>query len=282
MAKLKQPIVELSSDITFAELIEIEKTTPRRSDEPRSLSIDDIHLADQVFQLRKDFQRAPQANRDHIRTLMGALRDGAVLDPVLVTAVGDKFYLVDGHHRFLAYKSLEWKRPVPVKIFPGSVAEAELEAGCENHKDKLSVSKESKLEHAWTLVNRDTHSIAKIIMASGVSQRTINNMRVKRREIIERGEEPAEVAWKYAKRDTVPDGDFERDKWIETKASELAKRICEDKSLKVVQWPEVLVRAIEMVSNELPRRMIECWPEAVMDLAGLLEQDQEELEAMDI
>lgn len=286
MGKAKQSIAQVTSEITYDELVEIEQTTTRRPDRPTSLPIDDIHLADLVFQLRKDFRGTPEVNRDHIRSLMGALRDGTRLDPVLVTPVGDKFYLVDGHHRFIAYKSVEWTHPVPIRVFAGSVAEAELEAGCENHKDKLPVSKQSKLEHAWTLVKRDIHSIARITQATGASPRTISNMRVKRTEIIERGDDPSAFSWKDAKEGWRRDDDYDREGWIESKASELAKRMCEDRSVKLVQWPEVLVKAIEMVSMDLPRRLVQCWPDVVLDVVDIFEeerrQEQEDLEALDI
>lgn len=274
MGKPKRKLIIRQSHVTFEELAEIERTIRRTEAQPTTLSLEDIHVADKVFQIRKDYRGEPEFDHEHIIGLVDAIGISGALDPICVTAIGDKFYLVDGHHRFFAYLTAEWPYSIPVSVFAGSLVEAEGKAGEENHKNKLPVSKESKLEHAWTRTRRGGLSIAQLIKTTGVSQGTIANMRRGLRSIQEKGGDPWQYTWKSYLRGESKSESFDRETWVDQKSTELAQRICADRSFKVVQWPEVLVEAIKKVSPGLPYKMVELWSDIAEDFVQHIVQEE--------
>ena len=89
----------------------------------------------------------------HIRELARTIEDKKrPLDPILVTAVGKKFYVVDGHHRLEAYRLAKWRKEIPVRYFEGNLKEAQEEAWRRNYKNKLPMRHADKLEAAWRSV----------------------------------------------------------------------------------------------------------------------------------
>ena len=73
----------------------------------------------QGFQPETDRDR-PQS-RALVKKMVASLKRGAVLPPILVRKVGDGYQVLDGHHRFWAYR-LSGTRSVPAQIVPaGSV-----------------------------------------------------------------------------------------------------------------------------------------------------------------
>lgn len=268
-------IILPKSTATLEDLKNIETTSQRRSDRPSELPLSEIHCALQAFQIRKDRVNEPVIDRDQALRLISALVTGEKpLRPIKVTAIGDKFYVVDGHHRYTAYLSVGWSSGVPVECFEGNVSKAELEAGRDNHEDKLPVSLESKLEYAWTLVRREEHSLSEIHEASGRALRTVSNMRVKRRELVEAGEDPWSYTWRGALAGSKKCDSFEMDSFIEKKSTEMKHRICQDTSVKLLKCPEVLAAAIEKISLELPRLLVEQWGDIACDYASLREEEE--------
>jgi hypothetical protein len=113
MANKRRRRSQAGSSITEADLLQIEKTEKRRADRPKGLSLGRIHLAENVFQWRNRNENIVQSD-SHLTELARILRStGKPLDPIVVTAVGKKFYLVEGHHRILAYRKVRWDGPVP-------------------------------------------------------------------------------------------------------------------------------------------------------------------------
>lgn len=283
MGKVRRKVIIRQSLVTYDDLLEIEKSVERDQSEPSQLFAAEIHIADQVFQVRKDFRGQPEFNESHIIGLIEAISVGGPLEPICVTPIGDKFYLVDGHHRYFAYLSCKWEREIPVKVFKGTLAQSEAKAGEENNKDKLPVSKQSKLEFAWTLTRRGGLSIAQLVQTSGRAEGTISEMRRKIRDIEGRGEHPWDYTWEGAKKMVPKSESFDRDSWIDEKSTALAQRICADTSLKVVKWPEVLVDAIEKISPELPRRLVELWHDLAEEVASFeVEYEDQDGETLDI
>jgi hypothetical protein len=64
---------------------------------------------------------------------------------------GDRFFAVDGHHRLAAYDAAEWKGPIPVETFAGSLAAARREGLNRNTQDQLTMTQAEKREIAWQL-----------------------------------------------------------------------------------------------------------------------------------
>ena len=96
------------------------RTEKRREDRPLTLRFKDIHVADQVFQwrIREDNLAADIA---HIRELARTIRDKwKPLDPLLVTPIGQRFYVVDGHHRLEAYRLARWGSAAHTPFSPES------------------------------------------------------------------------------------------------------------------------------------------------------------------
>src|SRR4051812_3249355 len=100
-----------NSPVTYDDLKRIESREPRRADTPQELRRSAIQIADKVF------QRRLRVSDDHVRYLVAQLKSGEPLKAVLVTAVGQEFYLVEGHHRMEAYHTVKWKKPIPVEVF---------------------------------------------------------------------------------------------------------------------------------------------------------------------
>jgi hypothetical protein len=58
----------------------------------------------------------PEA-KAHVDKLLKKLQDGEELDPILVRVYKSGFQVLDGHHRFRAYKLLN-KKTIPAKVIP--------------------------------------------------------------------------------------------------------------------------------------------------------------------
>jgi ParB-like chromosome segregation protein Spo0J len=69
---------------------------------------------------------------------------GRPFDPLLAFPAGDKFFVIDGHHRLAAYEAADWNEPVPVEVFRGSLEDARLATLRSNSKDKLAMRREEK------------------------------------------------------------------------------------------------------------------------------------------
>ena len=88
---------------------------------------------------------------DLVRYIEGDDRPRA-LDPIVVTAIGKQFFVIDGHHRLDAYHTAQWKGPVPVKHYNGTLKEAEATALRLNVKNKLPMTRDARSEAAWRMV----------------------------------------------------------------------------------------------------------------------------------
>ena len=60
-----------------------------------------------------------KAVRDWVKTnLIPTLRDRGRLKPMLVWKRGNQYFVIDGNHRYLAYKAAGFHGPVPVRVVP--------------------------------------------------------------------------------------------------------------------------------------------------------------------
>jgi hypothetical protein len=119
-------LVHIKSDETVADLERrVKAANARPKVFPKSLPLGTIRVADKVFQWRMPSENIV-AKEDHIFDLANALSDrGKPLDPILVFPVGERYYVVDGHHRINAYHSAKWKNPIPIEVFNGSFQDAQ-------------------------------------------------------------------------------------------------------------------------------------------------------------
>ena len=130
-----QATIRRTSKVTEQSLRRKEEREERRQDRPSELPLDDIAVADGVFQWRLR-EEEMLADERFVQELVDALEVQEEplrpLEALLVTAIGDQFFLVDGHHRLDAYATFGWKDPVPVEFFEGNLHEAKQEAWSRN------------------------------------------------------------------------------------------------------------------------------------------------------
>jgi len=235
--------------------------------QPSELRLNAIATAAVLFQPR-DVDAAWLATDSHVKALTEAVKNkGAdVFDPLTVWWSGRDWYLIDGHHRLMALRKAEAEHPklkidaVPVTVFAGNLHEAIAQAAALNAKDKLAMRKEDKLERAWKLVCLGEATKSQIQDATTVSEGTIATMRRRRKELVERGDDPLECLWRDAKRDkpaTAPDED-----WLEKHAREWVRRFVKTFGTKLIEQPEIAARALELYSERLPLELVRLWPTA--------------------
>ena len=79
------------------------------------------------WRIREDNLAADVA---HIRELARTISDKQKpLDRLLVTAIGQRFYVIDGHHRLEAYRLAKWRREIPVEQFRGNLGKRKQKLG---------------------------------------------------------------------------------------------------------------------------------------------------------
>ncbi len=248
----------------------------------RTVARDALHVAETVFQWRGDQHRDQWTRTNHIHTLAKAVRDGDLLDPLLVLPVGDRFYVIDGHHRLAAYDTAEWTKGIPVEVFGGNLTEARVRALSSNVKDKLPMTAQAKSEAAWRITKENLGDLKakQVVELTGVSMRQVRSMRQVWRELndrdgIDRDTLP-QLTWKNARDlwEGIPvDRDFDQETWKEQKAQQVVDLINRHNvTLGLLQDIEVTALALRMLDEKLPEALIEQWagdhPELISDLAA--------------
>jgi hypothetical protein len=144
-------------------------TLPR----PERLALRDIKRLPEVFQPRDGITEF------HVSTLMKALKVAKDLDPVTIMVSGGRYILVDGHHRFEAYRRVRGAATadIPVKYFDGDPAEAVLVAGGGNAKVYLPMTTRERSNYAWRLTLTGMFSKAQTVKAAVTSDGQVAKMR---------------------------------------------------------------------------------------------------------
>lgn len=233
---------------------------------PSRLPLDQLKEAPEVFQPR-DLACDTAAKEQHVRVLINAIysESGNRLDPITIWWSGKDWYVIDGHHRKLAYERVNQQGrisidSVPVRAFSGTLIEALCEATRRNSKDKLAMSPEDKSNRAWRLVamGKDL-SKRQIANVCKVSTPTVGRMRKKLKEIREAHpetwqEEVTEMTWKEAQKFDQETRPYD-DNWEDAQAREWAKRLAKTFGNKLISQPEVFWKAIEAYSPALAESM---------------------------
>jgi hypothetical protein len=215
-----------------------------------------LHEPD-LFQPRFDSVAfAPGRTEAHSAKLAKEAKTGRPLDPVTVVAFGDRWFLVDGHHRFRAYQAAGWTNDIPVQaehsplMGPDRVEWAIGLSFAENKKDRLGLADSDKMTRAWQAVAREASgSIATMAERYGVSPRSIAYMREIKGKLEKAGKDLDYIpTWRRAKaevRHLNDAGDdwteeYDRDQRVRTA---LAKRL---KPVMEMQAPaRLLLEALE-------------------------------------
>jgi hypothetical protein len=261
-------MARISSGLQVKDLVERERNETRRLDRPRALTFRNIHVADKVFQwrIREDNLAADIA---HIRELARTIKDrGKSLDPILVTAIGKNFYVIDGHHRLEAYRLAKWRKEIPVIHFEGDVGQAQAEAWRLNYKNKLPMTQRDKLEAAWRLVMEGGHTQEEIADWTTISVRTISTMMG---VLKQHGDRVRDKRWLLARsfKSDEEAGQANED-YVEKVAHKWAKQIFKNLGPGALASgkADVLARALEIVNPELPSMLISEWREHVSEALG--------------
>jgi hypothetical protein len=201
-AETQLPLTFMDGDAAIAHIERLERETGERVRGGAGLMlVSAITTLDNLFQPRT-------ITNWHVSDLVRAVKAKRVIAPLLVLRIGERGFLLDGHHRLAAYKQVDTKQRVPCEFFDGTVAQAVLEARRRNSETKLAMSTTQKLDDAWKLVKMvragegktEYHfSKAEIVAAGDVARGTVTNMR-KALEIIGRTEARAIAVWEVARK----------------------------------------------------------------------------------
>ncbi|EPY01628.1 ParB/RepB/Spo0J family partition protein [Magnetospirillum fulvum] len=239
-------------------------TTPPPDGLPDHLPLSAISLMPDLFQPRGMAE-------NHISELTRVVKSGRVLDPVTVVQVGADTILIDGHHRFEAYRLAGLVTLVPVQYFAGTVDEAVLEAGKANSRAKLSMSVQERMDYAWRLVRMGCFSKAKIADAAVVSDGQVAEMR---RVMKVLGDEAFDCdVWLEARK--LADGkagmmptDEEIEQRLELQAAIYADRMAKVFSTKLATNPALAARAFDMYFGRKLPDLAEHLREYLPDVEG--------------
>jgi ParB-like chromosome segregation protein Spo0J len=241
---------------------------------PKSLPLGNVHVADNVFQWRLLSENIA-AKEDHIFELSNVLLDREKpLDPILVFPVGERYYVVDGHHRINAYHSVKWKNPIPVEVFNGSFQEARIEAFRRNSKNKLAMTKQDKMEGTWRLVKEGNLSISQTSDTTGTSPSQISIMRNVWTKLSADKEhkDAAELSWARA-RMAIAGIEIEvDDEWKQKEAQKLVDALLKAKiGQGLMKHPDITAMALAMINERLPRTLVWEWF-APDELQGMIDE----------
>jgi hypothetical protein len=249
-----------------------EREEPRR-DRPSTLALDAIRTAPEVFQPRT-FEEDTDKDEAHVAELVRALNakpeERRQLDPILVTAIGQEFYVVDGHHRLWAYRAVGVTRTVPVEYFEGTVQEAVKEAIHRNAKDRLAMSHEDKLEAAWRMVGLgvEVYSKSEVAEATGTADSTVGKMRAMLRELQAAGRYEPDMTWAAARIALKGEVRAEFDEAARrARVVDWAKRIRRTLGPRAAKHADVLAEALELYHRKMPERLVSAWPEEALKVA---------------
>ncbi|MGQ4274702.1 hypothetical protein [Terrihabitans sp. B22-R8] len=225
-------------------------------------------------------------DEDHLKTLEGAIGDPKkpnYLDPIRVWWGGDRYYVVDGHHRRVAYQRAGVQRGIPVNRFEGTLEDAMAYTAEANSKDRLPMTKADKLNRAWFLNVLTSKSKAEIRRACSVSTGTINNMRNVRKRLLDQGssfEELAGMTWRDAQDQLYgrEPKQFDPDDAVRKQANEWRDRISRTFGNKPAAFSEAFALALLLSNSSLPKLLMttNSWDDDFKEVLGELADQRED------
>ncbi len=235
---------------------------------PQELPLSAIHVEPYAFQVREDARlNGPDPDRvkEIARGVDGSNRD----DPIHVWWSGLRWIVFEGHHRHAAYvlrhEQTGEALQVPVVAHDKiSLENAIGQAGQLNDREKVRISKAERMDNALRMICSGGGSIKEQASHSGVSKSQISNIRGTVRTLINRGIPVArmiDAGWKQcldwskgrSHRDHGPDA-------LEAMAQEMARELRCLRVTTILKSPDVFARALEILSHELPARLLESVP----------------------
>lgn len=232
-----------------------------------NLKRNSLRVAAQVFQWRME-KRNKIGGDDHILEMAKQAHETKTpLDPILVFPVGAEFYVMDGHHRLAAYDTAQWKGDIPARVYTRSLDEAWRVALGSNTKNKLAMTKDEKLNAAWTLVKQGDprDSVASTAKLCQVSSSTVDSMRAVFKKLKKDNLVPSEelktISWPRARMSALglPEN-REHGDWIDKEAQKLADAIHNAKLTgKLTKNPDITAVALALLNPGLPAALMAEW-----------------------
>ncbi len=262
----------------ISELKQLAALEQKTTERPTSLLLKELFVDPETFQWRVS-KYNKIASDEHIRTLVRVLKStGEPFEPLLIFPIGKRFVVIDGHHRLDAYRKARWKKPIPVKVFGGSLEEARFAALEGNIRDKLPLSKPEKMEAAWTLVNDNKLSKAQIVKLGLASDGAIALMRKVRKKLINEGTEANRLSWAEARRFGAQFDLSDSEDWKERKAQKIVDALLKAKiGQGLAKDPEVTALALWKLNPNLPGALVRQWwyddPDLKQEMAEELRRD---------
>jgi hypothetical protein len=250
----------------------------------RNLPRERIVIAEKVFQWRLTYEDVG-ARDDHILELANIIvATRKSLDAILVFHAGDKFYVVDGHHRLAAYYTAGWTKAIPVTVGEGSLEQAADASLKRNSKNTRNLSRKEKQEAAWKLGKRLPRLTREVISGmTSVSPSTIDGMRRILKKLRDAGEaektiEGMTYAQALGKQWNTDEArpEWDADMWMSEKADKLVKKI-EDAGIGFMlrENHEIAAMALERIGAGLTQSLVNLWafrPENEEMLAEMMEE----------
>ncbi|TPJ73446.1 ParB/RepB/Spo0J family partition protein [Mesorhizobium sp. B2-6-2] len=216
-----------------------------------------------VFQPRELEGRKLEGER-HIETLMAAIgspSNPTYLDPLVVWWGGDRWYVVDGHHRRHAYLRAGVHTAVPVEVFEGTLEEALAFAVEANSKDRLPMTLVEKLDRAWFLTVTTDLSRDRIRRCCSVADGTVKNMRKVREGLAATGatqEHLMSLTWQdardelqgHAPKAPVPD-------WRSKLVSDYERRLRKTFGSQLFKNADIFAEALVVLDKRFPAWLLE-------------------------
>ena len=225
---------------------------------PQTLRLGDIKRAEAVFQAR-----AGALSEPHLNELRQALRSTPTLEPVTVWRCGPYAFLIDGHHRYEAYRrraaELGTEIDVPVYWFKGTAKEAAVEAGKANSRAKLPLRQEEKSNHAWRMVVAGGFKNREVMAAASVSKRNVTNMRNAKVKCEAEGIDTG-GSWGYVSGRLRGQMNREWDEdQVEMRAAKMANSLTRHMGKHLFLSAEITARALDIVFGRRSHEIIEEW-----------------------
>lgn len=167
----------------------------------RKINLADLNVDHKLFQPRQI-----GIDKGHVQAITRAMGRGCKLEPIDAWRGQDgKLWLIHGHHRHAALMKARRKRHT-ARIHCGMLAEARLVSIASNSHDRLSLCTADRTQFAWRLHcdHGDAYSIARLAKATGISPKTVSNMRAVHLKLSEAGGDVPE-SWIKARREASDD-----------------------------------------------------------------------------
>jgi hypothetical protein len=235
-----------------------------------TLALKEIEVLPTVFQPRSVEDEESGADASHVADLVRVLerRGERGLDPIAVLWSGQRWFVVDGHHRLAAYREAEgWRgRPVPVEVLTGSLEALMAEAVERNVKTTLSMVKTDKTNAGWRLVCLTELQVKEVAARADISPSQVKKMRSRVRELDDlypgrfTGEDLAQYRWLVVMQPNFPEIAAKPeidDGWVAKLAHDFHGRLRKEFGAKLHTNPDAFAMAIRMVHNGLPSMLMQ-------------------------